>query len=69
MTTGLPKLSSTTFTMDQLDAIINAFYDIADVIDSHDFANQSGVTDPDACANFVNARNIIYSDRCLAIRK
>lgn len=64
----MKALDSDNFSKDDLDKIINAFYDIADVVDSNDFASDCGVTDEsspfgsvsDSKSNFVAAKNIIY---------
>lgn len=62
------RLDSSKFSKVDLDAIVNAFYDIADVIDTNDLVDGCGVTDAtSACwsvagstANFAVAKNAVY---------
>lgn len=54
------KLDSSKFTKDQLDTIINAFSDVADIIDVHNFAADTGLGDPKAKDRFIAALKLVY---------
>jgi len=54
-------IDSGNFTKEQLDAIVTAFYDVADVIDSNDFESETGLSDSVSKDNFVKARALVYA--------
>jgi hypothetical protein len=49
------------FTPEQLTKIVQAFYDIADVIQGHEFQEYTGNSDEKAKQNFIEARNMVYA--------
>lgn len=53
-------MDSSQFTKAQLDQIVKAFYDVADIIDSDNFEAETGIGDHTAKENFVAARNAVY---------
>jgi hypothetical protein len=55
------KLDSSKFSKDNLDAIVNAFYNIADGFQPHDFASHTGNYDPADEANFAKAQALVYA--------
>jgi hypothetical protein len=55
------KLDSSKFSKDDLDAIVNAFYDIADGFQPHDFAAHTCNYDAADEANFTKAQTAVYA--------
>jgi hypothetical protein len=55
------KLDSSKFSKDDLDAIVNAFYDISDGFQPHDFAAHTGNYDQAAEDNFAKAQTAVYA--------
>jgi hypothetical protein len=55
-------LDSSKYTKAQLDAIVTAFADLADGLQPHDYADETGDHSAEAELNFCVAKSAIYPD-------